>query len=280
MTRIRLNVRVLHRAGSLKSVLATLTVVLAVNSAPVWAQQRAPLITDRPDQTESSSVVPRGSVQAELGWTFSREEELAVTTTTLSLPEVLVRIGLNGEVEARLGFSGWQSVEPGGGLPSVSGIGDITVGLKYAIYSHAAGNVRASIIAFTSLPTGDSDFGSDRVDPEIRLTVDGEVSERVSLGANLGVAVTTETVAGNSNSRADAIYTVVTGVSVSERVGAFFEFFGALAGEGGSDIHSFDTGLTFALSPTMQLDLSVGFGLNAAADDYFIGAGFSIRRPR
>ena len=86
--------------------LAGLLVLLA--AAPGLAQSQtqtqnshpAPeLITDRPDFTESSEVVGRGVVQLESGLTFASRMP-AVRQVTL--PELLVRIGLGDRVELRL----------------------------------------------------------------------------------------------------------------------------------------------------------------------------------
>ena len=41
--------------------------------------------------------------------------------------------------------------------------------------------------------------------------------------------------------------------------------------------HYFDTGLAYRLTPDFQLDLRVGWGLSKSADDFFAGAGFSVR---
>ena len=38
-----------------------------------------------------------------------------------------------------------------------------------------------------------------------------------------------------------------------------------------------DGGLLYRLSPNIQLDLRAGFGLSGRPDDFFTGAGFSIR---
>jgi hypothetical protein len=39
----------------------------------------------------------------------------------------------------------------------------------------------------------------------------------------------------------------------------------------------FDTGMTFKVTPNLQLDASAGLGLNRHADEYFAGIGLSVR---
>ena len=70
-------------------------------------------------------------------------------------------------------------------------------------------------------------------------------------------------------------------VRESERRGSFAEFFGFVP-EGGPEptTNLFDAGFTFLSSKTVQIDMSAGLGLNDNADDWFVGAGISVRLPR
>lgn len=64
---------------------------------PCFAQEKVSpkpeLVTDRPDQTESSAVVPPGYVQVETGWSLSRNQEGGIRTNTHAFPGTLFRIG-------------------------------------------------------------------------------------------------------------------------------------------------------------------------------------------
>jgi hypothetical protein len=63
------------------------------------------MVTDRPDFTESASVVPRGRVQLEAGYTYARDEDAGVLAAH-SYPEALARIGVvDDRLELRLGQS-------------------------------------------------------------------------------------------------------------------------------------------------------------------------------
>ena len=42
--------------------------------APPAAGASPELVTDRPDQTESSNLVPKGYLQLETGWSFARDD--------------------------------------------------------------------------------------------------------------------------------------------------------------------------------------------------------------
>jgi hypothetical protein len=65
-------------------------------AAPAAEQNVPPLVTDRPDQTESPVVVPRGMVQFEAGGLYEVANAGAGRVT--SVASLLVRAGLFGRV--------------------------------------------------------------------------------------------------------------------------------------------------------------------------------------
>ncbi len=73
---------------------------------PCFAQKKVSpkpeLVTDRPDQTESSALVPPGYVQVETGWSLSRNQEGGIRTNTHTFPGTLFRIGALDRMELRL----------------------------------------------------------------------------------------------------------------------------------------------------------------------------------
>ncbi len=71
--------------------LLLLAVVIALLCASTsWGQEgELELVTDRPDQTESSVVVPPGFFQIEIGGTYTGSD-----TRVLETPGTLVRIGV------------------------------------------------------------------------------------------------------------------------------------------------------------------------------------------
>jgi len=88
----------------------TTTVLFAIAVLVGAAAAGESLVTDRPDQTESSVTVPIGHVQVEAGWTMTRNEEGTTTVDVHEVPGVLVRTGIHERIELRLGWSGHVSV--------------------------------------------------------------------------------------------------------------------------------------------------------------------------
>jgi hypothetical protein len=240
-------------------------VALLVAVALPAAAQQEPLATDRPDFTESAVVVPLGALQLEGGatWLDSGDDgEL------FSAPELLLRWGIGPSVELRLVVPDrlWDRAPDG-----IDGFTDPAVGAKVRLVRGAAG-WDAALIATALLPTGDTGLTSDAVDPAVALAVARDLGPRWSLGAQLTAAWPTV----DEDRQLAAGATVVLATGLGERVGTFIE----LATERLEDeptgvlLHH---GYTFAIASTVQLDLHAAAGLNDAAPDLLLGAGFAIR---
>lgn len=241
------------------------------------------LVTDRPDQTESTEIVPVGWIQLEMGWTFARDDEDGVRTESDEVPGTLVRLGLAAGVELRVGWTGQvaEEIRSGGAQADVDGPGDAELGAKIRLRGGGSGPAISALVA-TSVPVGDDAFTSDRYDPSLRLAFSQPLSARLGLTYNLGVAWASEPGAdGEPTTGSSYLYTVALGTGLSDRLGAFVEVFGEIPGSApGTPKTSFDGGFTFLVRDHLQLDLAGGVGLSEAAEDWFVGVGLSARLPR
>ncbi len=243
----------------------------AVLAGTGGASAQAPeLVTDRPDQTESATVVPRGLLQVETGYLFAREGSV----DSHAAPGTLFRIGLGGRTELRLGHAGVMGTEGG------RGAGDSELGAKVNLIPRADGwQPELALLGGLSLPTGDRRFSSGGADPSFRVAFAHELRSGLSLGYNAGAAW--ESSADHPDRDAFVLYSLALGVGLTDRLGAFFEVFGdrQVTGPIATSV-SADSGLTFLLTEVIQLDVSVGRGLRGPADDLFVGTGLSLRLPR
>lgn len=106
---------------------ASLSFTALIASRPGFAEEpeAAP---DRPDASDSTSIMQPGWAQLELGALVSRENE---TDTAVATPFV-VRIGLAEPIELRLGGDGFRLQSTGEG--SEAGIGDVSMGFKVRFF--------------------------------------------------------------------------------------------------------------------------------------------------
>ncbi len=253
---------------------------LVLSTAPAVAEDDA-LSTDRPGDAEGVVLVPRGTWQLELGWTFGRDDEDGVSSSVHQVPSTLLRVGLAERFELRLGWAGLidAEVSSGGSSARDDGAGDAFVGAKIHLAEARGRRPAMALVVNTSVPIGDDAFTSDRFDPNLRLAFDHGLSESVSLGYNVGLGFASGAADdGERHTLSRGLWSLVASFSPGDRWGAFAEVFGDVAGSASGDAaSSFDGGVTYLVNPDVQLDVNGGVGLTDAAGDAFIGLGISIR---
>ncbi|HEX9945053.1 MAG TPA: transporter [Thermoanaerobaculia bacterium] len=250
--------------------------VVAPLAAQDFSALQDPLVTDRPDFTESVSTVPPGHYQIEAGTTFARQGD----ADSSSLGEVLVRIGAGERLEARLGLGSYGRVDPG--LPvtgTVSGYEDPSVGLKVRLTEDdpdllAPGHPAMALLFATTLPLGSDELTSDEWQPEAKLALSWALTDRWSLGSNLGYAYP----AGEDERFHQLSASLTAGLSLTERLGVYLEGFGfSKESTDGSGTRYVNSGLTWLLSNDLQLDVRIGAGLDDPHPNWFAGLGAAVR---
>ena len=261
-----------------------LTLLLLLPAALPAQEDPPPLVTDRPDQTESTAIVPRGSVQLEIGAMREREVEGDDGTTSDSFGNLLVRIGISRIAEVRLGWNAFTSRDRRAGSTErrASGASDASLGAKFHLANEKGRRPAMAVIAAASVPAGDEEFTSDGYDPGVLLAFSHTISDRIGLGYNAGLVFESSVPEGGDRTTLSSFtYSLVSGIALSDKVGTFVELFGsAPASASGASALSFDAGFTWLVRPNMQLDASGGVGLNDGATDWFLGLGLSVRFPR
>jgi hypothetical protein len=266
------------------------TLVLFLASA-AGAQEDADLVTDRPDQTESPIVIPAGTLQVEVGGQFVSAGDDGCDgrdgcdrIDLLSGPGTLLRYGLSKRFELRFAWPGWIESEArsAGRTLTASGTGDPEIGVKASLLARERGDgFDLALLGHASVPVGSNAFSSPRVDPSLRISGAHELGTRAGLGWNVGCEWASFEAGGDTHTLSRYLYTASVGFDLAPRWGVFVEIFGDFpASDPERELHSFDAGVTWLVRPRVQIDLAAGVGLNAAADDYFIGAGLSFRTPR
>lgn len=252
-----------------------------VPTAPPDPTEEDVLVTDRPDFTEAASTVGRGRLQIEAGYTFFHDEESGTEVETHSYPETLYRIGLFEDwFELRIAYNFLEEEidDPLLGQTRLRGSDDLYLGAKIALTEQAGWLPEMAVIPQMFVPTGDSDFTNDEVLPGVNWLYAWEVNEWLSVGGSTQVnRVRDET----GHFYAEVAQSAAMGVSLTDRWGAYGEYFGlypngAVASGVGPE-HFLNGGVTYLVNNNLQLDVRSGFGLNSNAADFFTGAGLSVR---
>jgi Putative MetA-pathway of phenol degradation len=244
---------------------AILVVFLVVGIAPGHAAgsdaASTPIATDRPAVTDSSVVVPIGSLQAENGFT----ETVSQGQQTFDGPETLLRFGVASKTELRLTAPDYY------GQAVSSGFGDLEVGMKQQL-GPTPGGFDVSLVLSLSLPTGANAISSHGYDPFVQLPWSRSVSSNWTAAGMFSVYWPTEQ--GRRNVTGET--TFLMDRQLTKTWDAFVEYAGDFPEQGGPR-HLLHVGTAYKPTPHQQLDLHVGVGLSSAAVDHFIGVGYSFR---
>ncbi len=238
-----------------------------------------PLVTDRPDFTESSVTVGCGVTQLECGYTFTHDDEDGVRSNNHSFPETLLRIGTLAEwFELRFDWNyGVQQTEIGGASDTESGAEDLTFGVKLALTRQECLLPETAIILQMSLPTGADAFSADEVLPGVNYLYAWDLNEDWSLGGSTGLNAATDDETTDTYSEFSQSITV--GHSWTDRVGSYVEWYvlSPVSADTNRPENYFNGGFTLLINNDVQWDIRAGLGLNEAADDFFAGTGLSFR---
>lgn len=216
--------------------------------------------TNRPGFSFSPNVVEPGQWQLETGISYTQSNDNSRTT---SLPLAEIRTGVGSGVEVFLSSLSWSDASSAGS--NTSGLVDMALGTKIKI-SDADARTKMALLFQLSVPTGDSNFSSDRWDPGIAL-----------VWAHSGAFPIAGTVkVSDFHSGFQLDNGLKLPFSWSEAHSGFVEWEANLP-EGGGSTHWLNGGYQWLIKDHMQIDFNAGLGLNDRAADYRLGIGFSIR---
>ena len=238
------------------------------------------LVTDRPDFTEASSVVGYRRLQIEGGYTYAHDKSDGIATDEHVLPELLMRYGLSDCVELRIGWVGYvsvtETVQATSTATNSSGGTGLDLGFKVKCTDQQGWMPESAVIFGVTAPIGDPEIDSDRVGASAVGAYSWELNDWLSIGGNTGFF----SVPSDGDYFNLFAQSIAAGISLTDRLGMYQEWI-MLVFDDAADSptqHIYNGGFTFLVTPDLQLDWRAGIGLNEAADDFFTGVGFAVRR--
>ena len=241
----------------------------------------SPIKTDRPTFTPSSSTVGKNVIQLETGYTFTHDRAQGVTVDSHTYPEASLRFGILADwLECRIGQNFASTTTAGSGSSSSqTGATDLLLGIKLGLAKQRECLPETALILQMSVPSGSSFLMQKEVLPGIIGIFGWEViKDSLSVSGSLS--------ANRALDGSDHFYTLlaqslVLDWSLTKRLDVFAEWY-VLIPSGAIDSATgpkpfFDNGMTFKVTPSLQLDGRAGLGLNHHADDFFVGLGLSVR---
>lgn len=249
----------------LQSAALLLIMVSAISYAQSLPATTDPgIVTDRPDVTESSIVVPKGSLQLENGLTCTTDHG----SQTFDLSESLLRFGVSSRTEIRFVVPNYLGHISGS---AATGFGDLALGMKQQL-GPLPGGFDLSVIVAVSLPTGAIRVSSHGYDPFIKFPWSRELKVGWSIGGMQSLFWNTD--AGKRNGLWEPTFYIEK--EITKPWDVFAEYAGDFVQNGRSkEIAHFGT--AYRLGPRQQVDFHFGFAVSQAAAHHFFAVGYSFR---
>lgn len=217
-----------------------------------------PLVTDRPDFTESNQIV-KNATQIESGYTFSD-----TTSQEHIIGEVLVRHGLKNGIELRIGLPSYARVVD---QETITGHTDASLGVKLKFDEKTAW-----ILGFT-LPVGSDEFKDDAYNPFLKWCIAGNLTDKLDWSSNIGL----QGIGADKTRTTQASGSFSISMPLTNKLGTYYEYYVISPVEKGEDsANHFNIGTTYLVKDNLQLDARIGKDLSQKG--YFIGFGVSYKR--
>lgn len=232
---------------------------------PVYSQDQ--IDTDRPDQTETTSIVPANRFQMENGFLHQQTNE---DENELLLPTSLWKFGITNNIELRLitelAYNTYTD-------STTNGLSPVVLGIKVKLWEEKGIVPQASLITHVLLPKlASKNLQAKHVAPEIRLLFQNTLTDDIDLGYNLGMNWDGES--------PDPIfaYTLSPAMNITKQLKAYIEAFGFCPQYRHAE-HWFDGGFMFLISKDIQLDISAGYEITSQEGyhQFYESVGFSFR---
>jgi hypothetical protein len=248
--------------------------VFAINACSVQAMADDVISTDRPDFVESSDVVGRGVAQIETGLNYERDTQTDIATRTYTTP-TLLRFGVGRDLELRLETDG--RISRNTSSETQTGFADLSVGVKWRVADSDRGRQQPSVavLLHADVASGSSAFRGVGMRPSLRATAEWDIGATGSLGVMPGVVYDQS----DEHRFLSGIFAVTASRQLIGRLRGFMEVAGrqfAHAEDGGT-ILTYDTGLSYLLVDSVQIDCAFARGANRNTPEWNFGAGISVR---
>jgi hypothetical protein len=222
------------------------------------------IVTDRPSVTNSSVVVPSGSLQSENGINWTAHPGQGALDGTNSR----LRFGIGGCTEMLVDLPDYTGGVSGHGP---SGFSDVAPAVKHQFGGLPEG-LNLSATVGLGLPTGAQAISGSGLNPYLQFPW----TQDLGGGWTAGGMLSTTWLTGQPQSATVFQPSFLIDRQVSEHADIFAEYIGDYQTRGlpGQELNF---GGSYRLTQTQQIDFHAGVGLNRNSPNYFVGIGYSLR---
>jgi len=256
--------KAVHRPAFLALLIALVCLITIGAKADDCPASKDAISTDRPDVTNSSIVVPAGSLQSENGINFSARDGGRFVDGTNTRWRLGIAPCFELLVDTPTYFANIRGARD-------TGFSDVAPALKWQI-SPIPGKVDLSAVFGVALPSGSTGIVGRGAQPYLQFPWSWELRS----GWGLSGMFTEFIRPSDPASKLITETTFVVEKKVTERTSLFVEYVGDYP-DSGSSSQLLNSGGLYRLGPNQQVDFHVALGLNHNAPSYIVGIGYSVR---
>jgi hypothetical protein len=235
--------------------------------------------TDRPPKANGPYTVDAGRFQYETDVAVYSEAVIGgVKTEGWTLFDPTLKVGLTSTTDFELQVTPYQSVRTSGavGGGTISGVGDTYAKIKFNLLGDDRGDLALALMPYVKIPTARTGLGNG--------DVEGGLVAPVSLNAPKGFVVVVmpqfdwlkDSSGGGYHGAVDFL------VNVSHPLDKLWTLYTEMFTTQSFQMHdkpvyTFDTGLAYLLTPTVQLDFGSNLSLNKTTPQTQVYTGVSQR---
>ena len=237
--------------------------------------------TDRPDKTESPLTVDAGHFQMEMDLaTYTSDRSKHEKVTAWGIAPVNLKIGVLNNFDLQFVVETYNVEKTKdrdtGHTMRASGFGDLTIRGKINFWGNDGGPTAFAVLPFLKVPTAAHDLGNGATEGGLILPLLFRLAEDLELATELEVEQARDT--DGSGYHQEIVNAVTLDHDFTKRLAGYVEVFSDISNEAHAGwIATFDCGVTYRITPTIQLDTGVNIGLTKAADDLNPFVGMSVR---
>ena len=235
------------------------------------------ICTDRPTKSNYACTVDAGHFQYEADVVNESTSRLdGVTTNSWLVFNPTLKYGLSSSIDVEANFSPLEIIRTSGPSASpqtITGVSDLYLRLKYQFLNSNNGDLQATLLPYIKAPTAPMGIGNGVVEGGLIMPVNYKLTDTLTLTTVPELDAYKNALDGGRHLNTAQL--VNLGLSLPGN----FTLYGEVWGDWNFDTagtvreYSADTAITYGITPYLQIDAGLNFGLNryTPATQVYIG---------
>ena len=235
-------------------------------------EEPSPLKANRPGVSESPGLVIPGALQIETGYSLRKNKALGIETFNYTYNTLTLRYGVSKHFELRLrnDYLGNREVDPNNTTATVHGFGPLSLGASIQVSTQKGIVPDAYFIPSLRFKTGASEFRPTYTSPDMVLALGHALNKKWHITNHIGATW------DGQSPKAIFSYILCFDIVLGKRASCFVESYNYFKTNSRAQFN-WDAGFYYRITALIQLDVSVGTGISATAEDLFLDGGITAR---